>query len=78
MLSNIALIIMPFFCVWCFYAGFKLGKTERMPQVKIESPAKVIEKHKADKQKKEELERTNMLLRNIEVYDGSSKGQKKL
>ena len=78
MLSNIALIIMPFFCVWCFYAGFKLGKTERMPQVKIESPAKAIEKHKVNKQRKEELERTNMLLRNIEVYEGSSKGQKKL
>lgn len=78
MLYNIFMFLMPFFCVWCFYAGFKLGKTERLPKVNIESPAKVIEKHKVSKQKKEELERTNMLLRNIEVYDGSSKGQKKL
>lgn len=76
MLYSVFMFMMPFFCVWCFYAGFKLGKTERMP--KIETPAKVIEKHKKEKVKSEELERLNKQLRNIEVYDGSSKGQQKL
>lgn len=78
LLSNIFMFLMPFFCVWCFYAGFKLGKTEKMPQVKIESPAKIIEKHKVSKAKEEEIRRTNLLLKNIEIYDGSDRGQKKL
>lgn len=78
LLSDIALIIMPFFCVWCFYAGFKLGKTERMPEVKIESPKAKMEKRKKTKEQEEQIRRTNMLMRNLEAYDGSSKGQQKL
>lgn len=76
--SVIVLAIMPFFCVWCFYAGFKLGKTERMPEVKIESPKAKAEKRKRSKAQEEQLQRMNVLMRNLENYDGSSKGQQKL
>lgn len=76
--SVIVLTIMPFFCVWCFYAGFKLGKTERMPEVKIESPKAKAEKRKRSKAQEEQLQRMNVLMRNLENYDGSSKGQQKL
>lgn len=76
--SVIVLAIMPFFCVWCFYAGFKLGKTERMPEVKIESPKAKAEKRKRSKEQEEQLRRTNILMKNLENYDGSSKGQQKL
>ena len=76
--SVIVLTIMPFFCVWCFYAGFKLGKTERMPDVKIESPKAKAEKRKRSKAQEEQLQRMNVLMRNLENYDGSSKGQQKL
>lgn len=76
--SVIVLAIMPFFCVWCFYAGFKLGKTERMPEVKIESPKAKAEKRKRSKAQEEQLQRMNVLMKNLENYDGSSKGQQKL
>lgn len=76
--SVIVLTIMPFFCVWCFYAGFKLGKTERMPEVKIESPKAKAEKRKRTKVQEEQLQRMNVLMRNLEAYDGSSRGQQKL
>ena len=78
LLSNIALIIMPFFCVWCFYAGFKLGKKEQIPVPKVESPKAKMEKRKKTKEQEEQLRRTNILMRNLENYDGSSKGQQKL
>ena len=78
LLSDIALIIMPFFCVWCFYAGFKLGKKEQIPVPKVESPKAKMEKRKKTKEQEEQIRRTNMLMRNLEAYDGSSKGQQKL
>lgn len=69
---------MPFFAVWCFYAGFKLGKTERMPEVKIESPKAKVEKRKKTKAQEAELQRLNTLMKNLEAYNGSSEGQQKL
>lgn len=69
---------MPFFCVWCFYAGFKLGKKEQIPVPKVESPKAKMEKRKKTKEQEEQIRRTNMLMRNLEAYDGSSKGQQKL
>ena len=69
---------MPFFCVWCFYAGFKLGKTERMPEVKIESPKAKAEKRKRSKEQDEFIRRQNLLMRNIEMYKGDGEGQQKL
>lgn len=78
LLSNIVLAVMPFFAVWCFYAGFKLGKTERMPEVKIESPKAKVEKRKKTKAQEAELQRLNTLMKNLEAYNGSSEGQQKL
>lgn len=78
LLSNIALIIMPFFCVWCFYAGFKLGKKEQIPVPKVESPKAKAEKRKRSKEQDEFIRRQNLLMRNIEVYKGDGEGQQKL
>ena len=78
LLSNIVLVIMPFFAVWCFYAGYKLGKKEQIPIPKVESPKAKAEKRKRSKEQEEQLRRTNILMRNLENYDGSSKGQQKL
>lgn len=78
LLSNIALIIMPFFCVWCFYAGFKLGKKEQIPVPKVESPKAKAEKRKRSKEQDEFIRRQNLLMRNIEMYKGDGEGQQKL
>ena len=76
--SVIVLAVMPFFAVWCFYAGFKLGKKDQIPVPKVESPKAKIEKRKKTKEQEEQLRRTNILLRNLENYVGSSEGQQKL
>lgn len=76
--SVIVLAIMPFFCVWCFYAGFKLGKKEQIPVPKVESPKVKAEKRKRSKEQDEFIRRQNKLMRNLENYDGSSKGQEKI
>lgn len=78
LLSNIVLVIMPFFAVWCFYAGYKLGKKEQIPVPKVESPRVKAEKRKRSKEQEEQLRRTNILMRNLENYNGSSEGQQKL
>lgn len=76
--SVIVLAIMPFFCVWCFYAGFKLGKKEQIPVPKVESPKVKAEKRKRSKEQDEFIRRQNKLMRNLENYNGSSEGQEKI
>ena len=78
MLYSIVMAIMPFFAVFCFYAGFKLGKNDRLPEIKIESPIKKIEARKKTAEQQAALERTNKLLRNLENYQGDARGQEKL
>lgn len=77
-LSDVFMAVMPFFSVWCFYAGFKLGKTERMPAVKIESPKQKREARQRSKESQEALDRLNQLQRNLENYRGNGEGQVKL
>ena len=78
MLYNIVMAIMPFFAVFCFYAGFKLGKNDRLPEIKIESPAKKAEVRKKTAEQQKYIERQNTLLRNLERYQGDATGQEKL
>ena len=52
---SIFMAIMPIVAVWCFYAGYKLGKTDRMPEVKIESPKERKEKREVSKEQKEQI-----------------------
>ena len=76
--SVVVLAIMPFFAVWCFYAGYKLGKKEQIPVPKVESPKVKAERRKRSKEQEEQLRRTNILMRNLEHYTGDGKGQQKL
>lgn len=77
-LSDVVLFVMPFFSVWCFYAGFKLGKTERMPVVKVETPKQRREARQRSKEGQEAIDRLNKLQRNLENYRGNGEGQIKL
>ena len=49
LLYSIFMAIMPIVAVWCFYAGYKLGKTDKMPEIKIESPKERKEKREITK-----------------------------
>ena len=78
LLYSIFMAIMPIVAVWCFYAGYKLGKTDKMPEMKIEFPRERKEKREITKEQKEQIRRINLMLRNIDHYDGTGNGQVKV
>lgn len=63
--------IVPALCLCIgFYFGFKLGKTNELPNIKRE-----IKESKAREMELKGLEEINKILGNIDRYDGSSRGQ---
>lgn len=62
----------------CFFYGAKIGQkaskgeTIEMPSV---NPLKAVREHKANKEAEMEQNRLDTILRNVERYDGTAKGQ---
>lgn len=52
-----------------FYFGFKLGRTNELPILKTRKERKQVQ------EEKEEADVLNKILKNLDRYDGSSKGQ---
>ena len=52
-----------------FYFGFKLGRTNELPRFKTRTERKQVQ------EEKEETDVLNKILKNLDRYDGSSKGQ---
>lgn len=67
-----------FLCICCFIIGAKVGQTVSKGE-KIETPTlnpfKAIRENQARKEVEREEEKRNKILRNIERYDGTGKGQ---
>lgn len=65
-------------CVACFFVGAKVGQTaskgETIELPKID-PMKAIREHQDRKQAQAEQDRYDAILRNIENYDGTERGQ---
>jgi len=65
-------------CVACFFVGAKVGQaaskgeTIELPKV---DPMKAIREHQDRKQAQAEQDRYDAILRNIENYDGTDRGQ---
>ena len=64
--------------VACFFIGAKVGQTVAKGE-KIEAPSldpiKKIQERQGRKEAEKEQERIDTIMRNIESYDGTSKGQ---
>ena len=62
----------------CFFIGAKVGQTaskgERIEMPKLD-PMKAIREHQDRKQAQAEQERYEAILRNVESYDGTDRGQ---
>ena len=62
----------------CFLIGAKVGQTvvkgERVEMPSV-SPLKAVREKEAKREAQKEQERLNAILRNIEGYDGTSRGQ---
>ena len=65
--------------VVCFFIGAKVGQTVvkdeplKTPEL---NPVKIIEEHREQRALKEEQNRTNIILENIDNYTGDKYGQK--
>ena len=55
-----------------FYFGFKLGRTNELPRFKTRTERKQVQ------EEKEEADVLNKILKNLDRYDGSSKGQEEI
>ena len=64
--------------IFCFVIGAKVGQTVvkgekvEMPSV---DPLKAVREHEAKREAQKEQDRLNAILRNIEAYDGTGRGQ---
>ena len=65
--------------VVCFFVGAKVGnavsKGEKIEAPKIPSPVTAYKAHKETKEAEAEKNRLDVILRNIERYDGTANGQ---
>jgi len=67
-------------CAICFIIGAKVGQTvSKGEDIKVPAffnPLNAYREHEAKQEAKAEQERIETIMRNIETYDGTSRGQK--
>lgn len=66
-------------CVACFFVGAKVGqKVSKGEEIKLPAPdpIKAIRNHKDKIKADEEQKRLDVIMENINNYDGTSRGQK--
>ena len=70
-----------FFCVSCFFLGAKVGQkvvrgeTIEIPKISALNPLKAYEEHKEKEEVKKKMDKLEVISRNIEIYDGTERGQ---
>lgn len=68
-------------CMACFLIGAKVGQTvSKGEEIKVPevNPMKLYREHQERKVADKEQEKLDALMHNIEVYDGTSAGQKEI
>ena len=76
-------IILSILNIGCFFIGLKIGlKVSKGEEPKITDPIKAIEDYKEERTEKKEIkkqkEEFQIMLENINNYDGTGSGQKEL
>lgn len=68
-------------CIACFFVGAVVGQTvakgEEVKQV-IPNPVEAIREHREQKEAEREQSRIDVIMQNIENYDGTGDGQKEV
>lgn len=65
-------------CIACFFLGAKVGQTvSRDEEIKLPTvnPLELYREHEAKKEAQMEQDRMDTIMRNIERFDGTSRGQ---
>lgn len=74
----VTILAMGFVCMACFMMGAKVGQAVSKGE-KIETPSvnplKAFREHEAKKEAQRDQDRIDAIMRNIEAYDGTAKGQ---
>lgn len=74
----ITILVTGVLCLACFVTGAKVGqKVSKGEEIETPTinPMKVYREHQAKKEAEMEQNRLDILLRNIENYDGTARGQ---
>jgi hypothetical protein len=70
-----------FICALCFVLGAKVGQKVvrgeeiETPKISDLNPIKMYEEHKEKEAVKQEMDKLDVILKNIERYDGTESGQ---
>ena len=78
MTEALLLLSTGFLCLCCFIVGAKVGQTvSKGKDIELPNlnPMKAIRENQARKEVTAQVEKLNKVLRNIDRYDGTSKGQ---
>ena len=75
----ITILAMGFVCMACFLIGAKVGQAvSKGEKVELPNPVKAVEDHRAKKEAEMEQSRIEIIMRNIESYDGTPYGQEEV
>lgn len=73
--------VVGFICILCLVTGVKIGQKVvrgeeiKTPQISALNPLKMYEEHKEKEAVKQEMDKLEVILNNIEKYDGTERGQ---
>lgn len=65
-------------CIACFFVGAKVGQQASKGEpieTPVINPIKAIREHQERKAAEEEQSKIDTIMRNIEIYDGTERGQ---
>lgn len=68
-------------CIVCFFVGAKVGQTVAKGEdlkVEIPNPFEAVRERNDKKEAEREQDRIDTIMRNIERYDGTSRGQEEV
>lgn len=78
MMDAITIAVTGLLCLICFITGAKIGqKVSRGEEIETPTinPIQAVKEHRERKEAEYEQNRIDTIMRNIEVYDGTSKAQ---
>jgi hypothetical protein len=75
----VTILAMGFVCAACFLIGAKVGQAvSKGEPVEVPNPVKAVEDHRAKKEAEMAQSRIDIILRNIDNYDGTDHGQEEV
>lgn len=75
-MEAVTIIALGFVCMACFLLGAKVGQAvSRGEKIEARNPVKAVKARSADRKTQEEQDVADIIMQNIERYDGTSAGQ---